>query len=223
MGIHDGHRERLRKRYLEEGIESFDEINVLELLLFYAAPRVDTNPLAHRLLDAFGSLDGVLSASPEELKMVEGIGDSAAVLLKLIPDVVKKAAMRTKREGIQITSPRLAADYLLPKFFFEEDEKVLMLCLDANKRIIRCETVAEGVVNMVEMNVRKVAETALRAKASSVILAHNHPDGNVQPSREDIATTEQLSKALQLLGIALNDHVIVCEEDYVSLCELGYL
>ena len=223
MNIHDGHRDRLRKQFLEAGLDGFSDVNALELLLFYAIPRADVNPLAHELLRRFKSLNGVMSASVEELMEVDGIGESSAVMLKLIPEFVRKAATSDLRNSRQVTSPSIAAEYLIPRFMFEENELALLLCLDANKRIIRCDEISRGVVNTVELNTRLIAETALRAKASSVILSHNHPDGAVSPSTDDINTTKVLKKSLDLLGVQLVDHIIVSGEEYSSLCELGYV
>lgn len=223
MNIHDGHRDRLRKQFLESGLEGFSDINALELLLFYAKPRVDVNPLAHDLLNRFKTLSGVMNASVEELMEVNGVGENSAVMLKLVQEFVRKAAASDLRNSKQITSPSLAAEYLIPRFMFAENELAVLLCLDANKRVIRCEEISRGVVNSVELSTRLIAETALRTKASSVIISHNHPDGAVTPSTDDINTTKTLTKSLNLLGIQLVDHIIVSGDNYSSLCELGYV
>ena len=223
MGVHDGHRDRLRSTFIEHGLDSFSELNTLELLLFYTRQRADTNPLAHALLDRFGSLSGVLNASFEELLEVNGIGENSAALIKLLPEIVKKAAGNEKRLPKQITNPDLAAEVLIPKFMFEEDEIAILLCLDANKRVIKSEEISRGVVNSVDLSSRRIAELALRSKASSVILSHNHPDGSLTPSTSDINTTKQLAQSLALLGIKLDDHIIIAGNAYSSLCTLGYL
>lgn len=222
MGVHDGHRGRLRGKFLENGLSGFDDITTLELVLFYSVPRQDTNPIAHRLLDRFGSLSGVLNASQEELYDA-GLSDSTVALLKLMPEVVKKSAQKEKRSVKRITSPELASEYLIPKFMFDRDEKALLLCLDSNKKIIRCDEIARGVVNTVDLNVRLIAEKALQSKASSVILSHNHPDGSLTPSADDISTTQQLSKSLSLIGIQLDDHLIISGDSFTSLRALGYM
>ena len=222
MGVHDGHRGRLRDKFLENNLAGFDDITTLELLLFFSIPRRDTNPVAHRLLDRFESLAGVLNASREEL-YAEGLSDSSVALIKLIPEIMKKSAQKDVSHAKRVTSPELAADYLIPKYMFERDEKALLLCLDANKKIIRCDEIAKGVVNTVDLNVRLIAEKALQSKASSVIISHNHPDGSLTPSSDDISTTKQLSASLNLLGIALDDHLIVSGDSFVSLRALGYM
>ena len=223
MGIHDGHRERLRERYKENGLKGFNDINALELLLFYALPRKDTNPLAHELLNWFGSLQAVFSASVEELKDVPGISDSSAILIKLVPDICKLARITETSKGKGITDSSLASGFLIPRFMFEESEKVIMLSLDSAKKVKACTDISSGVVNSVDLNIRLIVETALKNKASSVILAHNHPDGDTSPSREDRETTKRVRESLKLVDIPLVDHIIVSGNDYFSFCDAGYL
>ncbi len=223
MGIHDGHRERLRERYKENGLKGFNDINALELLLFYALPRKDTNPLAHELLNWFGSLQAVFSASVEELKDVPGISDSSAILIKLVPDICRLARITETSKGKGITDSSLASGFLIPRFMFEESEKVIMLSLDSAKKVKACTDISSGVVNSVDLNIRLIVETALKNKASSVILAHNHPDGDTSPSREDRETTTRIRDSLKLVDIPLVDHIIVSGNDYFSFCDAGYL
>ena len=196
MGVHDGHRDRLRQSYLEHGLMSMNDINALELLLFYAIPRRDTNETAHRLLDRFGSLDGVFSASAEELQEVEGIGENAAALLTLIPEIMKKSRVSKAREIRQIRSSDDAGAYLLPYFLNERDEVIYLLCLDTKRCVICCAEMGRGVVNSVDTGIRRIVEKALKVRACSAILAHNHPDGIALPSREDEVFTRALDNAL---------------------------
>ena len=223
MGVHDGHRDRLRQSYLEHGLMSMNDINALELLLFYAIPRRDTNETAHRLLDRFGSLDGVFSAPLDELKEVEGIGENAAALLTLIPEIVKKSRVSKAREIRQIRSSDDAGAYLLPYFLNEREEVVYLLCLDAKRCVICCSEMGRGVVNSVNTGIRRIVEGALKARACSVILAHNHPDGIALPSREDELFTRALFNALETVSIRLEDHIIVAEDDYTSMADTGLL
>ncbi len=223
MGIHDGHRERLRQNFLEHGLSSMNDINALELLLFYAVPRRDTNELAHLLLQHFGSLDGVFSASAEELCEVEGIGAYAASLLTLVPEIMKKSRLSKSREIRQIRSSDDAGEYLLPYFMNERDEVVYLLCLDSKRAVICCAEMGRGVVNSVDTSVRRIVEKALKVKACSVIVAHNHPDGLALPSREDDLFTKCLYNALETVGIRLEDHIIVADEDYISIADTGMM
>ena len=223
MGVHDGHRERLRARFAEHGLESFNELNALELLLCYAIPRRDTNEIAHRLLDAFGSLSGVFQASMQELTSVPGIGENAATLILMVPQIVKKAHVSKAKETKIIRNSTDAGNYLLPYFLDEPDEIVMMLCLDNKRAVICCREMGRGVVNCVDANIRRMVETALKVKTTTVIIAHNHPNGVALPSREDDNFTRTLYRSLGLLGITLEDHIIVANDEFVSLADSGVM
>lgn len=223
MGVHDGHRERLRARFAEHGLESFNELNALELLLCYAIPRRDTNELAHRLLDAFGSLSGVFQASMQELTSIPGIGENAAMLILMVPQIVKKAHVSKAKETKIIRNSTDAGNYLLPYFLDEQDEIVMMFCLDNKRAVICCREMGRGVVNCVDANIRRMVETALKVKTTTVIIAHNHPNGVALPSREDDNFTRTLYRSLGLLGITLEDHIIVANDEFVSLADSGVM
>lgn len=223
MGVHDGHRERLRARFAEHGLESFNELNALELLLCYAIPRRDTNELAHRLLYAFGSLSGVFQASMQELTSIPGIGENAAALILMVPQIVKKAHVSKAKETKIIRNSTDAGNYLLPYFLDEQDEIVMMLCLDNKRAVICCREMGRGVVNCVDANIRRMVETALKVKTTTVIIAHNHPNGVALPSREDDNFTRALYRSLGLLGITLEDHIIVANDEFVSLADSGVM
>ena len=223
MGVHDGHRERLRARFAEHGLDSFNELNALELLLCYAIPRRDTNEIAHRLLNAFGSLSGVFQASMQELTSVPGIGENAATLILMVPQIVKKAHVSKAKETKIIRNSTDAGNYLLPYFLDEPDEIVMMLCLDNKRAVICCREMGRGVVNCVDANIRRMVETALKVKTTTVIVAHNHPNGVALPSREDDNFTRTLYRSLGLLGITLEDHIIVANDEFVSLADSGIM
>ena len=219
--IHKGHRERLKQRFLEEGLDNFTEIQVLELLLFYAIPRSDTNPLAHALLEHFGSLSQVLEADVEELKKVPGIGDHAATLLALVIDLCRYYQVTCAQQTEILTTLDACGKYLVPKFFGRTRETVFLLCLDAKCKVLCCKEIGEGSVNTAAISVRKVVETALSANATTVILAHNHPSGIAVPSNEDIQTTQRIAAALSAVEIHLADHIVVADGDYVSMVQSG--
>ena len=223
MSVHDGHRDRLRDCFRESGLAGFDEIRALELLLQYAIPRRDTNPIAQALLDRFGALQEVFDASEEELTEVEGIGPYAATLLRLVPEITRKSAVGKATRMSAILSAEDAWRYLRPHFLYERDEIAFMLCLDSQKRVIRCLELSRGVVNSVLLDVRRVVELALKYKASSVILAHNHPDGKPSNSHEDDITTQRIYQCLRTVGIPLEDHMILAEGSYLSYKETGML
>lgn len=223
MNVHEGHRERLRRSFLENGAQSITDIQALELLLFYALPRRDTNVTAHLLLQRFGSLDGVFAASAEDLCEVEGVGEYAAALLLLVPELMKKARISKARELRQIRNSEDAGQYLLPFFMNEQDEVAYLLCLDNKRAVICCAEMGRGVVNSVDTSVRRMVEKALKVKAVSVILAHNHPNGIAMPSREDDIFTRALFNAMETVGIHLEDHIIVADEDYISFSDSGLM
>ena len=219
MSVHDGHRERIKKHFIEQGLDGFDDHNVLELLLFYALPRQDTNPLAHALLEYFGSLDAVLEAPRGELLKVPGIGENAATLLQLIPAVSRRYEMAKNDFGEILDSTGKAGDYLIARYLYERDEVVCVICLDAKRRVLCCKTLFRGDVNSAEVSVRKIAELAIAKNASAVILSHNHTSGIALPSREDEQTTKRVKTALEAMNIELLDHIIVAGGDYVSMAE----
>ena len=215
--MHEGHRARVKKRFLEEGLDHFSDIQALELLLFYALPRVDTNPIAHGLLDRFGSLSQVLEASPEELCKVPGVGENGALLLNLIPQMGRFYMTDRAKSATILTSLEQCAEFLVPRFFGRKLETVFLLCRDAKCKVLCCKELGEGSVNSTGLSIRRVVETALGVNASSVVLAHNHPSGLAIPSPEDIQTTRRIAMALQAVEITLVDHIIVADDDYVSI------
>ena len=223
MSIHNGHRQRLKDRFLQEGLDRFTDVQVLELLMFYCIPRQDTNELAHRLLTHFGSLSQVLDADIEELTKVDGIGVNAATYLKLIPAAGRYYNVdRVKFEDKPLLTIEDCGRYLLPFFQGRCNEMVFLLCLDAKCKVLCCRQVGEGSINSAGIPIRRVVEMALAAKASTVILAHNHPSGIALPSREDIASTQRIAVALDAVDVILSDHLVVADNDYISMVQSGY-
>lgn len=222
-GIHDGHRARLKKRFLNHGLDNFDDHNALELLLFHSVPRRDTNELAHALIDRFGSLSEVFDAPVEELMKVSGIGEASALLIKLVPQMSRRYLISRTAPDKILSSTRKAGEYITPYFFGERDEVVYMVCLDAKFKVIACRMLARGSVNSANINVRKVVETALSFNSTSVILAHNHTSGIAFPSNEDKATTRRVLDALRAVDINLSDHIIVADDDFFSFADHDFL
>ena len=222
MPIHDGHRERMKKRFLEEGLDGFTQIQALELLLFYCIPQKDTNPLAHALLDRFGSLSQVLEAPVEELRKVPGVGAHTAIFLHLITEAGRFYLVNRSSQEKILPSLESCAEYMLPFFFGRKVETVYLLCLDAKCKVLCCKEIGEGSVNAAGISVRRVVETALNAGASTVVLAHNHPSGLALPSVEDIQTTRRVATALSAVEIHLADHIVVADGDYVSMVQSGH-
>ena len=221
MGTHDGHRQRLKTEFLARA-DSFPDHKLLELLLFYANPRSDTNPLAHELLDRFGSLSGVLDATPEELCKVRGMGEHGAVLFKTVKELAGRyLTARTRVDDIA----RNSRDYyalLRPYFFGARNEQLCLLCLDGKGKVLGIRKLGEGNVNTVSITTRLVAEAALSLNAAAVVLAHNHVSGIAFPSEDDVATTDSLAPLLARLGVELVDHLIFVDDDMVSLRDSGF-
>ena len=221
MGTHDGHRQRMKTEFLARP-DSFPDHKVLELLLFYANPRSDTNPLAHELMERFGSLAGVLDATPEELQKVKGVGEHAAVLFKVVKELAGRyLTVRTQVDDIAQSSKDYYA-LLRPYFFGARNERLCLLCLDGKHKVLGVRRLGEGNVNAVTVTTRLIAEAALSLNAAGVVLAHNHVSGLAFPSPEDLATTQSLASILSTMSITLVDHLIFVDDDMVSLRDSGY-
>ena len=223
MGIHDGHREKMRRRFLQGGLEPFADHEALELLLYYAIPRRDTNPIAHALMERYGSLAAVLDAPVEDLQKVEGVGESAAVLLKLVPQLYRKARLAEAERETVLNSSERAGAYLLERFAGEKHEVVYALYLDRKGKLIACRRLGEGGISSAGLDIRRLLEQALLTSASAVILSHNHPSGVALPSQADVQATVQVRDALKRLDIRLIDHIIVADGDFVSMASSGLL
>ena len=180
-GIHEGHRARMKKKLLENGERSLADHELLEVLLYYAIPRRDTNELAHRLLKQFGSLQGVLSAPVQELACVSGVGQQAALLLGMVPMLCRRAAQREKEQILN--SVDACGAYFTELLGSSRREMLWQVCLDGKGKVLSSRCLAEGDVSMAAVSVRQVVEYALRAGAVGVVLAHNHPSGVALPSQ----------------------------------------
>lgn len=222
MGIHDGHRQRMRERYLREGLDHFSDVQVLEFLLYYTIKRKDTNPIAHALLQRFGTLSQVMEAPIDELKKVEDVGIESAMLLHFANALGRYYMVNRAMQQKILSTTEKCGDFLLPFFRGRRNETVYMLCLDAKCKFLCCREVGEGSVNSAAVSPRKVAEIALGAGASSVVLAHNHPSGVAVPSAEDVQTTYRIAQALDTVEVILADHIVVADDDYTSMLQSGY-
>ncbi|MCM2358615.1 MAG: DNA repair protein RadC [Geobacteraceae bacterium] len=222
--IHSGHRERLRKRFQEEGLDNFEDHQVLELLLFHAIPRGDMNPLAHLLIKRFGSLSAVLEADPKDVAAVKGIGEKAASFLAMIPQVTRRYFHdRVLRDRPKLNSSEAVADYLIPLMAGRPEEVFYVLCLDTQCRVVYPALISEGTVKEAAVYPRHVIEEAIRHRAASVILAHNHPAGTAKPSQQDHKLTRLLVQALGPLDIKVLDHIIVAGDKAYSFAREGIL
>ena len=221
MNLHEGHRQRLKERFIKTGLADFEDHNILELLLFFSVPRSDTNELGHKLLKKFGSLANVFDAPIDELCKVEGIGMHSATLIKMVPELCN-IYHTDKTENVTIVnSTNMAGRYFVPRFMGKANEEVHIMLLDDKKKVIKCEMISKGTVNASAVSIRKIASEALNCNATGVIIAHNHPGGIALPSASDIAVTKRIYNALKLMDIQLCDHIVVADGDFVSMLDSG--
>ncbi len=215
--MHEGHRERMRNKYLQNGIGALADHEVLEMLLFFSQPRVNTNETAHRLLETFHSFDAVLDADIKSLCDVPGMGEKSAVLLHLIKDCfnVYNRGRQERRAVLQTAMD--AGDYALRMVGDQTTEGFYVICLDPSSKVLSMKKVLDGSVYRVLIDTRKVVEYILNHKAYSVILVHNHPFGPVEPSDDDIILTRKMQEALGALDISVVDHIIVGDDCFYSM------
>lgn len=221
--IHSGHRERVRARFLKEGIENFEDHQILELLLFYSVPRRDTNVIAHKLLSKFGSLAGVLEAKPSELMKVEGVGENSAVLLSVLPGVFRKYAESGLSKKTTLNSVDEAGKYAVNLMRGRTNEAFFAVFLNSGGEVIASKKISEGTVSEAPVYPRLIVEAALENKARMVIVTHNHPGGSTYPSDSDINVTEKIRRALETVDIVLRDHIIVTSNGYFSFKNMRML
>jgi DNA repair protein RadC len=217
-----GHRKRLRKRFLEGGEKSLSNRELIELLLTFAIPRKDTKPLAASLLHEFGSLSGVLRQPPSMLQKVDGIGPEASVLLSLVLRTASRSMEPTGGTAV-LDSPGAVKEYLRFRMGSYRKERFHALFLDSSNRLLASEDLEFGTVDRASVHPRNLVERVLSCNATAVILVHNHPGGRLEASREDVDLTRKLSALAGNLGFRILDHLIVTDQDVLSLREEGLL
>lgn len=195
----------------------------LELLLFFAIPQGDVNPLAHDLVEQFGSLAGVFTATREQLMGVKGVGENTATLIHLMPALAGRYLEERSSFSGQLTDSWQFKDLLMPLFFGARNEMVYLVCMDSKQKLITCRKLGEGVPDRVDVTGRQVVEAALACGATRVALAHNHVSGIALCSAQDVQTTRHLSQLLNQVGVCLVDHFVIAEDEMVSMRESGYL
>ena len=221
--IHEGHRARVKARYLEEGLDSYEDHQVLELLLFYCIPMKDTNELAHDMLKEFGTLAGLFEADPRDICIRSGVSETTAILISLIPPMSRRYLKGKWGEKPILNSSSKAGDYAVSLFTGRTYEVFYVICLDSQNRVNYADMVHEGTINEAPVYPRLIVETALRHQANSVILAHNHPGGSLLPSTADTEVTKRITTALDAIAIKVVDHIIVAGEKYTSFAEKGLM
>ncbi len=220
--VNSGHRQRLKERFLKDGLDSFNDHQVLELLLFFSIPRKDTNKIAHVLLNTFGSISGVFDASPELLEKIPGISGCSTTLIKLIPALSRVYLTdknKNKNGDEQILSTEQAGKIFLNRFIGRQNEVIILMLLDAKRKMVYCEMLSEGNVDTAPVNIRKMVALVIHYNATAAFIAHNHPSGFALPSTADINTTYIVKRALNSVGAKLLDHLIISDGDYVSLAQ----
>lgn len=212
--LHEGHRARMAEKYRSGGSDVCADHELLEMLLYYSIPRVNTNETAIRLLRRFGSMSAVLSAPIRELTAVEGVGEKSARLIRLCGDVAMRADREGEKKRRRFTDLDEVGEYLVAALDGLSRERVLVLLLGDGNELLACENLGEGAVNTADVNIRQIMEYAILRKAAKIVLAHNHPNGDLTPSDSDVTTTLQLHRACMPLDIELVEHILVADGQY---------
>ncbi len=217
--LHAKHRSRVKQRFLRDGLDGFEPHNVLELLLFYGIPQCDTNVIAHELINKFGSLEGVFEADYKDLQTVKGVGENSASLIKLIPQISRYYLRLKTQDKVKFDSPDELAEYIRAQYLFEEREVFSAIYLDSAGKLISFDRIAEGSASHVDLNFAKIIEITISKNAAKVIVAHNHPAGNLIPSAADLHTTNKLSEIFKIVHIDFVDHMIITPDGYMSMAQ----
>lgn len=209
--LHEGHRGRLKNRFLNSGLKSFEDHNILEMLLFYSIPRKDTNDIAHELIARFGTLKAVFDADFDDLIKVNGISENSATLIKMIPAISRAYLANKSNKRPQLNCVSAIKEFLFHTYYGINVEVVKLILLDNKLEVIAVDDIFEGSVNSSQIELRKIVNSVVKKNAAFIILAHNHPDGTPVPSYDDIQTTANLVQSLNALDINLIEHFIVTE------------
>lgn len=219
-----GHRERLRAKYLEKGYKSFQDYEVLEFLLTFVRHRIDTKPIAKKLLEKYGTLEEVFKADYEELKKISGVGDITSIFLNFIGDVAAFSFEdKARKEKISIKNKNQLLAYLRTDIGFSKNEEFKVLFLNSANEIIETEKLFSGTVDKSAVYPRKILERALYHNARGIVFAHNHPSGNTEPSRQDIEITREMKEFFRIVDINVLDHIIITKDSYFSFLERGLI
>ena len=218
-----GHRGRLRERFLQGGLSPFLDYEIVELLLTLGTPRRDCKTMAKEAIKKFKGLRGVLDASPDELQEIRGIGPSNSFGLKLFQAMAERYAKESMPDRVTLDSAEAIFNYLQKSIGRETKEHFMLLCLDSRHNLINISEISVGTINASIVHPREVFQAAIKSLATQIILAHNHPSGDPEPSPQDIAITARLCEASRILGIELLDHVVVTSDKFVSLKDKGLL
>ena len=224
QNLHEGHRQRMKAKFLKYGLESFDDHQVLEVMLYYAIPKKDTNEIAHALVKKFGSLSGVLEAEADELIKVSGIGENAASMIKLFQMLSRRYSVSafSYENKILLNDSKKMLAYFKELYLGEKREVLYAIALDNEMILQNKEIINKGVDNSVDISPRMLAEFAFRSNCSSIVIAHNHPQGTSLPSKADIKSTIYIHEALKNMDIHLLDHIVVGRDGAISFRNSAY-
>lgn len=214
--------DRLARHLLQRNPDTLKDAELLELLLRYAVPQ-DAAALAKRLLEHYPNLAALLESEAQELSAIKGMTPECIVLLRLVPELQRRYLISRAAPETRLVDSVSFGTYLLPYFYGAKDEMVYLLTLDATGKVLSCRLIGHGSVNSANVPMRRLVQEALSANATAVVLAHNHPSGIALPSREDIDLTLRLRDALDVMDILLLDHLVIADDDYVSMSDSGYL
>lgn len=221
--VHKGHRERLKQRFLEEGLNSFAPHEILELFLYPYIPQKDTNPIAHALIERFGSLTAVIESNPSDLASIPNMTTNAAIYISLLKQIIPLYLSEKSKLPETIGNRFQALEYFQALIGLDGAEQVYLLCLNSKSKVLKTEHLAEGNISKCNLSIKSIIETSLRHKAFYIILSHNHPSGDCSPSLQDITFTQYLHYTAKMLNITLIDHFIVSRESYFSFSDNNML
>lgn len=214
---HEGHRQRMRERVQNYGLESLAPHEALEYILYFTNAQRDTNAIAHALIERFGDFAGVLEAPESELCKVEGVGPASARLLHLLPEVSRYYGRARVSEKRCLRTTEQMGDYLLAKYAWADYERAMLVSLDARHRVRAACWLQDGSANRVSLSIKSVVAAAVKGGTDAVVLSHNHPNGVALPSRDDFIATAEIVRALGAVGVHLLDHFILTDSEFFSM------
>ena len=217
--IHEGHRQRIRNLFKERGIGALEDHVILEMLMYYVHKRKDTNAIGHNLINEFGSLEGVFSASYEDLVKVKDVGEMGAVLINFIGQLRNRITISDADKNIRLTTAQMTGEFCCKLFEGLSTERLILISMSSNRRVRGVDIISDGITNATVVNTRKILEIALKRKATCVILAHNHPGDSPNPSSNDIVATNKIINVLEGISIDVIDHIICSGDSFVSMEE----
>ncbi len=221
--IHKGHRERMRQKFLGDGMDAFADHEILEFLMFYVHRTKDTNPIGHALLQKFGSLKNVFSASYDELVKVKGIGENGAAFIRFVSQLSNRISRSTIPKKARLTSEEETGKFCMSLFHGLTEERFIIICIDSERNVLSWHEISKGVSNATVVELRKIVEIAMARDAVGIILAHNHPGDNTNPSAADMSVTNKVIRVLEELNIAVVDHIICNDETFTSMEQRGFM